>query len=78
MKAWEPLLILMADRGSYSFVQKARNPQHAGAAGIIIADNPAPVMRTRRGISSVMAMVMSLLVDVAMSSGVVVVVLSLW
>ena len=29
----------MADRGSCSFVQKARNAQHAGAAGLIIADN---------------------------------------
>lgn len=38
-KAWEPPFILMADRGSCSFVQKARNAQHAGAAGLIIADN---------------------------------------
>ena len=29
----------MADRGSCSFVQKARNAQHAGAAGLLIADN---------------------------------------
>lgn len=29
----------MADRGGCSFVQKARNAQHAGAAGLLIADN---------------------------------------
>lgn len=29
----------MVDRGSCSFVQKARNAQHAGAAGVIFADN---------------------------------------
>ena len=29
----------MVDRGQCSFVQKARNAQHAGAAGVIIADN---------------------------------------
>lgn len=29
----------MVDRGTCSFVQKARNAQHAGAAGLIIADN---------------------------------------
>lgn len=36
---WPAPFILMADRGSCSFVQKARNAQHAGAAGLIIADN---------------------------------------
>lgn len=38
-EAWLPPFILMADRGTCSFVQKARNAQHAGAAGLIIADN---------------------------------------
>lgn len=38
-KPWEAPFILMVDRGSCSFVQKARNAQHAGAAGLIIADN---------------------------------------
>jgi len=37
--AWPSPFILMADRGSCSFVQKARNAQHAGAAGLLIADN---------------------------------------
>jgi hypothetical protein len=36
---WSPPFILMIDRGSCSFVQKVRNAQHAGAAGVIIADN---------------------------------------
>lgn len=36
---WAAPFILMADRGNCSFVQKARNAQHAGAAGLIIADN---------------------------------------
>lgn len=36
---WPSPFILMADRGTCSFVQKARNAQHAGAAGLIIADN---------------------------------------
>eukprot|EP00551_Chaetoceros_affinis_P002403 CAMPEP_0203641242 /NCGR_PEP_ID=MMETSP0088-20131115/6550_1 /ASSEMBLY_ACC=CAM_ASM_001087 /TAXON_ID=426623 /ORGANISM="Chaetoceros affinis, Strain CCMP159" /LENGTH=522 /DNA_ID=CAMNT_0050496631 /DNA_START=34 /DNA_END=1602 /DNA_ORIENTATION=- len=36
---WPSPFILMVDRGSCSFVQKARNAQHAGAAGLIIADN---------------------------------------
>lgn len=36
---WTPPFILMVNRGSCSFVQKARNAQHAGAAGLIIADN---------------------------------------
>jgi len=39
MAPWEPPFILMVDRGGCSFVQKARNAQHAGAAAIIIADN---------------------------------------
>jgi hypothetical protein len=37
--AWEPPFILMVDRGDCSFVQKSRNAQHAGAAGLVIADN---------------------------------------
>jgi len=36
---WPSPFILMVDRGACSFVQKARNAQHAGAAGVIIADN---------------------------------------
>merc|ERR1712038_529358 len=36
---WPSPFILMVDRGTCSFVQKARNAQHAGAAGLIIADN---------------------------------------
>jgi len=36
---WPSPFILMVDRGSCSFVQKARNAQHAGAAVVIIADN---------------------------------------
>lgn len=39
MEAWPSPFILMVNRGSCSFVQKARNAQHAGAAGVIIADN---------------------------------------
>lgn len=39
MEPWPSPFILMVDRGSCSFVQKARNAQHAGAAGVIIADN---------------------------------------
>jgi len=31
--------ILMGDRGGCTFVQKARNAQHAGAAALVIADN---------------------------------------
>eukprot|EP00558_Chaetoceros_sp_UNC1202_P007666 CAMPEP_0197237370 /NCGR_PEP_ID=MMETSP1429-20130617/4217_1 /TAXON_ID=49237 /ORGANISM="Chaetoceros sp., Strain UNC1202" /LENGTH=528 /DNA_ID=CAMNT_0042696353 /DNA_START=95 /DNA_END=1681 /DNA_ORIENTATION=+ len=36
---WPSPFILMVDRGGCSFVQKARNAQHAGAAGVVIADN---------------------------------------
>lgn len=39
MAPWKPPFILMMDRGGCSFVQKVRNAQHAGAAGVIIADN---------------------------------------
>jgi len=39
MQPWPSPFILMADRGGCSFVQKARNAQHAGAAAFIIADN---------------------------------------
>merc|ERR1740136_379518 len=39
MKPWPAPYILMMDRGGCSFVQKVRNAQHAGAAGVIIADN---------------------------------------
>lgn len=39
MLPWPSPFILMANRGNCSFVQKARNAQHAGAAGLLIADN---------------------------------------
>jgi len=39
MAPWPIPFILMMDRGGCSFVQKVRNAQHAGAAGVIIADN---------------------------------------
>lgn len=39
MDAWTPPYILMLDRGGCTFVQKARNAQRSGAAGVIIADN---------------------------------------
>eukprot|EP00555_Chaetoceros_dichaeta_P006879 CAMPEP_0198254216 /NCGR_PEP_ID=MMETSP1447-20131203/4558_1 /TAXON_ID=420782 /ORGANISM="Chaetoceros dichaeta, Strain CCMP1751" /LENGTH=523 /DNA_ID=CAMNT_0043940183 /DNA_START=24 /DNA_END=1595 /DNA_ORIENTATION=- len=39
MEPWPSPFILMMDRGGCSFVQKVRNAQHAGAAGVIIADN---------------------------------------
>lgn len=39
MEEWPSPFILMANRGTCSFVQKARNAQHAGAAGLLIADN---------------------------------------
>jgi PA domain len=35
---WESPFILMVDRGECTFVQKVRNGQHAGAAGVLIAD----------------------------------------
>lgn len=37
--AWEGPYILMVDRGGCTFVQKVRNAQRSGAAGVIIADN---------------------------------------
>jgi len=39
MLPWPTPLILMVDRGGCTFVQKVRNAQRAGAAGVIIADN---------------------------------------
>lgn len=39
MKPWPSPYILMVDRGQCAFVQKARNAQRSGAAGVIIADN---------------------------------------
>lgn len=39
MEPWPSPYILMVDRGQCSFVQKARNAQRNGAAGVIIADN---------------------------------------
>jgi len=39
MEPWPTPFVLMVDRGVCSFVQKARNAQKSGAAGVIIADN---------------------------------------
>mmetsp|Transcript_13175 Transcript_13175/g.28507 ORF Transcript_13175/g.28507 Transcript_13175/m.28507 type:complete len:520 (-) Transcript_13175:135-1694(-) len=39
MLPWQPPFILMVDRGGCTFVQKVRNAQRVGAAGVIIADN---------------------------------------
>jgi len=39
MLPWQSPFILMVDRGGCTFVQKARNAQRIGAAGMIIADN---------------------------------------
>ena len=39
MKPWQTPYILMVDPGGCSLVQKVRNAQHAGAAGVVIADN---------------------------------------
>jgi len=39
MAVWEGPYILMVDRGGCTFVQKVRNAQRSGAAGVIIADN---------------------------------------
>jgi len=39
MAPWPVPFILMMDRGGCSFVQKVRNAQHSGAAGVVIADN---------------------------------------
>jgi len=36
---WKPPYILMVERGECSFVQKVRNAQKVGAAGVIIADD---------------------------------------
>jgi hypothetical protein len=39
MEPWKSPFILMVDRGNCTFVQKVRKAQHAGAAGVLIADN---------------------------------------
>ena len=39
MKPWQSPYILMVDRGGCTFVQKVRNAQRSGAAGVVIADN---------------------------------------
>jgi len=39
MAPWPFPYLLMVDRGGCSFVQKVRNAQRSGAAGVIIADN---------------------------------------
>jgi hypothetical protein len=36
---WQSPYILMVDRGGCTFVQKVRNAQRSGAAGVVIADN---------------------------------------
>ena len=36
---WQSPFILMVDRGDCTFVQKVRNAQRSGAAGVVIADN---------------------------------------
>lgn len=38
-EVWPAPYILMVDRGECTFVQKVRNAQRSGAAGVIIADN---------------------------------------
>jgi len=39
MEPWLSPYILMVDRGGCTFVQKVRNAQRSGAAGVVIADN---------------------------------------
>jgi len=39
MLPWQSPYILMLDRGGCTFVQKVRNAQRVGAAGVVIADN---------------------------------------
>jgi hypothetical protein len=39
MEPWKSPFVLMVDRGNCTFVQKVRKAQHAGAAGVLIADN---------------------------------------
>jgi len=39
MEPWPTPYLLMVDRGDCSFVQKVRNAQRSGAAGVVIADN---------------------------------------
>jgi hypothetical protein len=39
MAPWKSPFLLMVDRGNCTFVQKVRQAQHAGAAGVLIADN---------------------------------------
>merc|ERR1711966_283215 len=39
MEPWTSPYILMVDRGGCTFVQKVRNAQRSGAAGVVIADN---------------------------------------
>jgi hypothetical protein len=46
MEAWKPPFILMVDRGDCTFVQKVRKAQHAGAAGVLIADNVCQCSQT--------------------------------
>ena len=36
---WKSPFILMVDRGDCTFVTKVRHAQHAGAAGVIVADD---------------------------------------
>lgn len=39
MRPWPNPYILMVDRGECTLVQKVRNAQHFGAAGVVVADN---------------------------------------
>mmetsp|Transcript_10829 Transcript_10829/g.15852 ORF Transcript_10829/g.15852 Transcript_10829/m.15852 type:complete len:523 (+) Transcript_10829:391-1959(+) len=39
MEPWPSPYVLMVDRGGCTFVQKVRNAQRSGAAGVIVADN---------------------------------------
>lgn len=49
MLPWQPPYILMLDRGGCTFVQKVRNAQRVGAAGVIIADNSCLCSMERKG-----------------------------
>ncbi|KAL7551577.1 hypothetical protein ACHAWF_014760 [Thalassiosira exigua] len=49
MLPWQSPFILMVDRGGCTFVQKVRNAQRAGAAGVIIADNSCLCEAERSG-----------------------------
>lgn len=54
-KPWQPPFILMIDRGDCSFVQKARNAQKAGAAGVVFADNRCTCEDLEKGVCQMSA-----------------------